>query len=93
MGVILLILLGIVVLTVALAYVGQRIGANMEEPHLGAGTTEQHMRTALSPSVLGALLGILPFLVFTIVLIYMAIQVQHEIEAREAREAAEAAAE
>ena len=54
-------------------------------------TTEQHMRTALSPSVFGALLGILPFLVFTIVLIYMSIQVQHEIEAREAAERAEAA--
>jgi hypothetical protein len=91
MGVILLIVLGIVLLTVALAYVGQRVGAQMEQPHLGAGTTEQHMRTALSPSVLGALLGILPFLVFTIVLIYMSIQVQHEIAAQEAREAAEAA--
>jgi hypothetical protein len=91
MGVILLIVLGVVVLTVLLAFVGQRVGAQMEEPHLGAGTTEQHMRTALSPSVLGALLGILPFLVFTIVLIYMSIQVQHEIETREAAERAESA--
>ena len=91
MGVILLIVLGVVILAAGLAYVGQRVGAQMEEPHLGAGTTEQHMRTALSPSVLGALLGILPFLVFTIVLIYMSIQVQHEIEARERAEAAEAA--
>lgn len=91
MGVILLIFLGVVVVAAGLAYVGQRVGAQMEEPHLGAGTTEQHMRTALSPSVLGALLGILPFLVFTIVLIYMSIQVQHEIEARERAEAAEAA--
>jgi hypothetical protein len=88
---ILLIVLGVVAVTILLAYIGQRVGAQMEAPHLGAGTTEQQMRTALSPSVLGALLGILPFLIFTIVLIYMAIQVQHEVEAREAAERAEQA--
>ena len=88
---ILLIVLGVVVLGTGLAYMGQRVGAQMEQPHLGAGATEQHMRTALSPSVLGALLGILPFLAFTIVLIVMSIQVRHEVEAQEARDAAASA--
>lgn len=73
-----IILLVVIVAAVGLAFLGQRIGANMEAPNLGAGTTEQEMRSALSPSVFGALLGILPFLVFVIVLIYMAMTMPEE---------------
>ena len=80
---VLLILLGVVAATFGLAYLGQRIGANMEAPNLGAGTTEQSMRSALSPSVLGALLGILPFLLFVIVLIYTAMTLPAEHPAGE----------
>lgn len=71
--VLIIIVLVVIAATVGLAFVGQRMGANMEAPNLGAGTTEQEMRSALSPSVLGALLGILPFLIFVIVLIYTAV--------------------
>lgn len=73
-----IILLVVIVAAVGLAFLGQRIGANMEAPNLGAGTTEQEMRSALSPSVLGALLGILPFLVFVVVLIFMAMTMPEE---------------
>ena len=71
----------VILATAGLAFVGQRIGANMEAPNLGAGTTEQEMRSALSPSVLGALLGIVPFLLFIVVLIWMAMHVPHEAPA------------
>lgn len=71
--VLVIIVLVIIAATVGLAYWGQRMGAKMEAPNLGAGMTEQEMRSALSPSVLGALLGILPFLIFVIVLIYTAV--------------------
>lgn len=80
---VLLILLGVVAATIGLAYLGQRIGANMEAPNLGAGTTEQSMRSALSPSVFGAMLGILPFLIFVIVLIYTAMTLPAEHPASE----------
>jgi hypothetical protein len=68
----------VIVATFGLAFVGQRMGANMEAPNLGAGTTEQEMRGTLSPSVLGAMLGILPFLIFVIVLIYTAVTLPPE---------------
>lgn len=71
----------VVVAAFGLAFLGQRVGANMEAPNLGAGTTEQEMRSALSPSVLGALLGILPFLIFIIALIWTARTLPHEAPA------------
>lgn len=73
-----IIVLVVLIATFGLAFLGQRIGANMEAPNLGAGTTEQEMRSALSPSVLGALLGILPVLVFIIILIYTAVTLPEE---------------
>ncbi len=78
MGVILIIVLVVIVATVGLAFLGQRIGANMEAPNLGAGTTEQEMRSALSPSVLGALLGIIPFMLFVIILVWTAVHLPRE---------------
>ena len=76
--VLVVIVLVVILATFGLAFLGQRIGANMEAPNLGAGTTEQEMRGALSPSVLGALLGILPFLVFIIVLVWTAVHLPPE---------------
>jgi hypothetical protein len=70
--VLVIVILVVILATGGLAFLGQRIGANMEAPNLGAGTTEQEMRSALSPSVLGALLGILPFMIFVCVMIWMA---------------------
>ena len=78
MGVAILILFGVIAVSAGLAFFGQRVGARMEEPLLGAGNTEQQMRSALTPSVLGALLGILPFIVFVIVLIWMATHIPPE---------------
>jgi hypothetical protein len=83
MGVILIIVLVVIVATVGLAYLGQRIGSNMEAPNLGAGTTEQSMRSALSPSVFGALLGIIPFMLFVVVLIWTAVHLPAEHPAGE----------
>jgi len=76
--VLIIIVLVVILATGGLAFLGQRIGANMEAPNLGAGTTEQEMRSALSPSVLGALLGIIPFLLFVVALIYTALTLPPE---------------
>ncbi len=76
--VLVIIVLVVIAATVGLAFFGQRIGANMEAPNLGAGTTEQEMRSALSPSVLGALLGILPFMIFVIALVWTAVHLPVE---------------
>jgi hypothetical protein len=78
MGVLIVIVLVVVAATFGMAFLGQRIGANMEAPNLGAGTTEQEMRSALSPSVLGALLGIIPFMLFVIVLVWTAVHLPPE---------------
>jgi len=76
--VLVIIILVVILATGGLAFLGQRIGANMEAPNLGAGTTEQEMRSALSPSVLGALLGIVPFMLFVIALVYTAVTLPPE---------------
>lgn len=82
-----LLILGVFVACGALGFLGMRIAAGREEPNLAAGTVEQDLRGGLSPSVLGGLLGVIPFIVFVIVLVVMSIQ---EGEARALREAAEA---
>lgn len=68
-----LIILGVLTACALLAVVGARIGSGMESRAIGAGTTEENMRRGMSASVLGALLGILPFIVFVSVLTYMAL--------------------
>lgn len=88
-----LILVGVLVACTGLALVGANIGAKNEAPTLAAGMTEQSLRGGMSPSVLGGLLGVIPFIIFVVVLVVMAIQVGSEEAAREAREAREAAAE
>jgi len=65
----LLVVLGVIALTFVFAFVGQRVGARMEEPNLAAGEIEQNMKRKISPSVLGGLIGIIPFAVFIILLV------------------------
>lgn len=88
-----LIILGVLAACAGLAMVGARIGAKNEAPALAAGMTEQSLRGGLGPSVMGGLLGVIPFVIFVVVLVVMALQAGAEEAAREAREAAEAARE
>ncbi len=64
-----LIVVGLIVSCTAFAMLGARLGARMEEKHFGAGYVETNMREGMSASVLGALLGIVPFLLFLAVLV------------------------
>lgn len=84
-----LIIVGVFVLCGALAFGVQRFAAQKEEPNLAAGLVEQDLRGGMSPSVMGALVGVIPFLAFVIVLIVMAMDAHAERLAREAAEAAE----
>jgi hypothetical protein len=84
-----LLILGVFVACAALGFLGMRIAANREEPNLAAGSVEQDLRAGMSPSVLGGLLGVIPFLAFVIVLVVMALQAGEERRACELREAHE----
>lgn len=84
-----LLILGVFIACGALGFLGMRIAAGRQEPNLAAGTVEQDLRGGMSPSVLGGILGTIPFLVFVVVLVVMALQAGEERHAREAREAAE----
>jgi hypothetical protein len=86
---IVLIILGVFVLCGALAYGVQRFAAQKEAPNLSSGYVEQDLRGGMSPSVMGALVGVLPFLVFVVVLVVMAMDAHRERLAREAAAAAE----
>ncbi len=86
---IVLILVGVIVLCGALAYVAQRFAAQRAEPNLSSGYVEQDLRGGMSPSVMGALVGVIPFLVFVVVLVVMAVEAHAERLAREAAAAAE----
>lgn len=66
-----LIVLGVLVLCAVFAVVGASIGAKMETKALGAGPTEGDMRTTMTASTLGGLLGMIPFLAFIVVLVVM----------------------
>lgn len=70
---IVLIFLGVAAASATFAFVGARIGAKMEEKSLGSGVTEESMKSGLfSASLIGALLGSIPVLVFVGVLLAMA---------------------
>lgn len=86
-----LLILGVFLACGALGFVGMRIAAGREEPNLAAGSVEQDLRSGISPSVLGGLLGVIPFLAFVIVLVVMAMGAHEERLARERAAAAEAA--
>lgn len=86
---IVLIIVGVFVLCGALAFGVQRFAAQKEEPNLAAGLVEQDLRGGMSPSVMGALVGVIPFLVFVVILIVMAMEAGRERAAREAAAAAE----
>lgn len=62
-------ILAVIALTFVFAFVGQRVGAKMEEPTLAAGEIERSMRKKIGPSVLGGLIGIVPFVVFVLILV------------------------
>jgi len=83
-----LLILGVFIACGALGFLGMRIAASRQEPNLAAGTVEQDLRGGLSPSVLGGILGTIPFLVFVVFLVYMAIGAREERMERMAREAA-----
>jgi amino acid transporter len=73
MLVILGIFLGVIAASVLFAFIGVRIGSQMEAKKLGAGITEEQMKGGWSASGLGGLLGTIPVLVFVIILIVMVI--------------------
>lgn len=64
-----LICIGLIVSCTLFAMLGSRIGAKMEEKNFGAGTVEASMNSGLDASTLGGFLGIIPFLLFVIVLV------------------------
>jgi len=67
------IFVGLIILSSGFAVLGARIGAQMEARSLGAGITEQSIKLGLTANLLGALLGMIPFVIFVIVLIAMVI--------------------
>jgi hypothetical protein len=69
MGSTILIVVIVAVACAGFAVVGAILGSRMEEKRLGAGAVESDMRGGLSASVLGAWLGIVPFLIFVAILI------------------------
>ena len=64
---------GLSAVSAGFAVLGARIGAQMEARSLGAGITEQSIKLGLTSNLLGALLGMIPFMIFVIVLIVMVI--------------------
>ena len=65
------ILFGVAAACSLFAFIGVRIGAQMEAKKLGAGITEEQMKGGFTASGLGGLLGIIPFLVFVAILVIM----------------------
>lgn len=66
----LIIILVVIALCSAFAYAGTLYGARLEEKARGAGIIESDMRTSFSASGIGALAGIIPFLVFLGILVF-----------------------
>lgn len=64
-----LIVIALIVSCTLFAMLGSRIGAKMEEKTFGSGTVEASINSGLEASTLGAFLGIIPVLVFVIVLV------------------------
>lgn len=67
------IFLGVIAACVGFAFIGVRIGSQMEAKKLGAGITEEQMKGGFTASGLGGLLGTIPVLIFVIVLVIMVI--------------------
>ena len=86
-----LILLGVFIAIVGLSFLGTKLVSKKEQVLSAAGTTEQSMRQGLEPSVSGAALGIIPFLLFIGALIAMAHAHGEEVARQEAAAAAERA--
>ena len=67
------IFLGVTVLSAGFAVLGARLGSQMEARSIGAGTTELSIKSGMTANLLGAILGMIPFVIFVIVLIVMVI--------------------
>ena len=65
------IFLGVIALSAGFAVLGAHLGAQMEARSIGAGTTEQSIKSGMTANLLGALLGMIPFAIFVIVLIVL----------------------
>lgn len=67
------IFLGVIALSAGFAVLGARLGSQMEARSLGAGITEESIKSGMTANFLGAMLGMIPFMIFVIVLIVMVI--------------------
>lgn len=67
------IFLGVAAASALFAFIGARIGAQMEAKKLGAGITEEQMKGGFTASGLGGALGTIPVLIFVLVLVIMVI--------------------
>jgi hypothetical protein len=67
------IFLGVIALSAGFSVLGARIGSQMEARSIGAGTTELSIKSGMTANLLGAILGMIPFMIFVIVLIVMVI--------------------
>lgn len=74
------IVLGLIVACSLFAFVGTRIGAQMEAKKLGAGITEEQMKGGFTASGLGGLLGTIPFLLFVLALVIMVMTAPPRVE-------------
>lgn len=61
----------LVAVTVLFSWVGARIGAQMEAKRLGAGIIEEQMKGGFTASGMGALIGVIPTIVFVTILVVM----------------------
>ncbi|UJR87115.1 hypothetical protein [Sandaracinus amylolyticus] len=68
-----LIVLGLIVSCTGFALIGSRIGSKIEEKNFGSGTVETSINEGMSASVLGGMLGIVPFLLFVVALVVLVI--------------------
>lgn len=69
MGIFVIIVISLIAACSLFAFIGSRIGARIEEKNLGAGNVETSINEGMSASVLGGMLGIVPFLAFIVVLV------------------------
>lgn len=92
MATILITFLIVITLCTGFAVLGAVLGGRMEEKNLGAGNVETEMRKGMTASVLGGILGILPFLVFVVILFVTDATTDHGPSVEEEAAAATAAA-
>lgn len=92
MATILITFLIVIVLCTAFAVAGAILGGRIEEKNLGAGTVETDIRSGVTASTLGGLLGVIPLLVFIAVLFATDVSTDHGPSVEEEAAASTAAA-